>query len=111
MQRARSKWSADVIVSVGIAVFGVTTIAAGALHALAPLGAVMLIGGAAWISFISLFKVQVINQTPDWVRARVLAVSMLVFQGAVAAGSATWGAVAAQDGLGKALLWAGVGNI
>src|SRR5258708_35216677 len=37
MQRARSRWSADVIVSVGIAIFGLTTIAAGALHALAPL--------------------------------------------------------------------------
>src|ERR1700681_4268326 len=111
MQRARSKWSADVIVSVGIAVFGVTTIVAGALHALVPLGAVMLIGGAAWISFISLFNVQVLNQAPDWVRARVLAVSMLVFQGAVAAGSATWGAVAARFGIGRALLWAGAGAI
>ncbi len=107
----RSRWSADVIVSAGIAIFGLSTIAAGTLRELAPLAAVMLVGGAAWISFISLFNVQVLNQTPDWVRARVLAVSMLVFQGAVAAGSATWGAVAARDGLGKALLWAGVGTI
>ncbi len=99
MQRARARWSADVIVSAGIAIFGLTTIAAGVLRDLAPLGAIMLIGGAAWISFISLFNVQVLNQAPDWVRARVLAVSMLVFQGAVAAGSATWGAVAARAGL------------
>jgi MFS family permease len=111
MQRARSKWSADVIVSAGIAVFGVTTIAAGALHALVPLGAVMLTGGAAWISFISLFNVQVLNQAPDWVRARVLAVSMLVFQGAVAAGSAVWGAIAERSSVGSALLWAGIGTI
>ena len=111
MQRARSRWSADVIVSAGIAIFGLTTIAAGSLRVLPPLGAVMLIGGAAWISFISLFNVQVLNQTPDWVRARVLAVSMLVFQGGVAAGSATWGAVAARVGLGRALLWAGIGTI
>src|SRR5258706_1542619 len=111
MQHARSRWSTDVIVSTGIAVFGLTTIAAGALHALLPLAAVILVGGAAWISFISLFNVQVLNQTPDWVRARVLAVSMLVFQGAVAAGSAAWGAVAARSGLGRALLWAGIGTI
>jgi MFS family permease len=111
MQRARSLWSADMIVSAGIAIFGLTTIAAGALRELAPLAAVMLIGGGTWISFISLFNVQVLNQTPDWVRARVLAVSMLVFQGAVAAGSAAWGAVAARAGLGNALLWAGVGTI
>jgi len=111
MQRARSRSSADVIASAGIAILGLTTIPAGTLRELAPLTAVMLVRGSAWISFISLFDVQVLNQTPDWVRARVLAVSMLVFQGAVAAGSATWGAVAARDGLGKALLWAGVGTI
>ena len=111
MQRARSRWPADVIVSAGIAVFGLTTIAAGALRDLLPLAAVLLIGGGAWISFISLFNVQVLNQTPDWVRARVLAISMLVFQGAVAAGSATWGAVAARAGLGTALLWAGLGTL
>src|SRR4029077_16323537 len=101
----------DAIVAAGIAIFGAATIAAGALRVLPLLGVVMLVGGAAWISFISLFNVQVLNQTPDWVRARVLAVSMLVFQGAVAAGSAIWGAVAARAGLGKALLWAGVGTI
>ena len=111
MQRARARWSADAIVSAGIAIFGLTTIAAGALRELSPLAAAMLIGGAAWISFISLFNVQVLNQTPDWVRARVLAVSMLVFQGAVAAGSATWGAVAARAGISRALLWAGIGTI
>jgi len=111
MQRARSRWSADLIVSAGVAVFGLTTIAAGALRDLLPLAAVLLLAGGAWISFISLFNVQVLNQTPDWVRARVLAISMLVFQGAVAAGSAIWGAVAARAGLGTALLWAGIGTL
>ena len=111
LQRARARWSVDVVVTTGIAVFGLATIAAGAVRVVWPLGAVMLVGGAAWVSFISLFNVQVLNQAPDWVRARVLAVSMLVFQGAVAAGSATWGAVAAHVGISQALLWAGVGAI
>ena len=111
MQRARSRWSADAIVSVGIGMFGLTTIAAGALRSLPLLAVVMFLGGAAWIAFISLFNVQILNQTPDWVRARVLAVSMLVFQGGVAGGSAAWGAVAERFGLGRALLWAGIGTI
>ena len=111
MQRARARWSADVVVSAGIVIFGLTTIAAGALRDLAPLSAILLVGGAAWIAFISLFNVQILNQAPDWVRARVLAVSMLVFQGAVAGGSATWGAVAARAGLSTALLCAGIGAI
>jgi hypothetical protein len=71
----------------------------------------MLLGGAAWIVFLSLFNVLILNLTPDWVRARVLAVSMLVFQGAVAAGSAAWGALAGRIGIQNALLWAGVGTV
>ncbi len=111
MQRARARWSADKVVAAGIAAFGIVTVAAAEVHGLVLLGFLMLIGGAAWISFISLFNVQVLNQAPDWVRARVLAVSMLVFQGAVAAGSAAWGGAAARIGIGKALLWAGAGTI
>src|ERR1700720_1770904 len=49
MQRARARWSTDVIVSAGIAILGLTTSAGGALRVLPLLGGVMLIGGAAWI--------------------------------------------------------------
>jgi MFS family permease len=111
MQRARERWSADKVVAAGITVFGLVTIAAAGVHGEVLLGLLMLIGGAAWITFLSLFNVQVLNQAPDWVRARVLAVSMLVFQGAVAAGSAAWGSAAAKIGIGHALLWAGAGTI
>src|SRR5260370_37081906 len=71
---------------------------------------VMLIGGSGWIVFISLFNVLILNLTPDWVRARVLAVLMLVVQGGVAAGSAAWGALAGRFGIHNALLWAGIGT-
>jgi len=71
----------------------------------------MLAGGASWIVFISLFNVLVLNLTPDWVRARVLAITMLVFQGGMAAGSATWGAVAGHWGIHSALLWSGLGTL
>jgi MFS family permease len=111
LQQVRERWPTDAIVSAGIAIFGLTSIATGMLHVLWPLGAVMLIGGGAWVSFISLFNVQLLNQTPDWVRARVLAVSMLISQGAVAAGSALWGTVAARAGVSTALLWAGAGAL
>ena len=71
----------------------------------------MLVGGAAWIVFISLFNVLILNHTPDWVRARVLAVSMLAFQGAMAAGSAVWGALATKTSIHAALMWAGLGTM
>ena len=58
---------------------------------------------------ISLVTALIQSLAPDWVRARVLAVFMLVFQGGLAAGSALWGAVAARAGIQHALLWAGFG--
>jgi len=69
------------------------------------------VAGSAWILFLSLINVLVLNHTPDWVRARVLAISTLVFQGAVAVGSAAWGAVAVRLGIGSALLYAGAGTL
>jgi len=111
LQQARALWSADIVVSAGLAVFGLVTIAAGQARQLTLLASLMLLAGASWTSFMSLFNVLVLNQAPDWVRARVLAVWPLALQGAVAGGSALWGVAAGRIGIGGALLWAGVGTI
>lgn len=111
MERVRARWPVEIVVSTGILIFGLSTLASGILHLLSMLGASLLIGGASWIVFVSFFNVIILNETPDWVRARVLAVSMLVFQGAMAAGSAVWGAIAARTDLHVALFWAGAGTI
>jgi hypothetical protein len=71
----------------------------------------MVVGGAAWVIFISLINALVQNLAPDWVRARVLAIFILVYQGSYALGTAAWGAVAQRSGVGTALLYAGVGTI
>jgi MFS family permease len=111
MQPARARWSTEAVASGGVAILGVMTVAAGFLHAMTLLAAAMLVAGAAWIVFISLVSALMQSLAPDWVRARVLAVFMLVFQGGLAAGSALWGAVAARAGIQPALLWAGLGII
>lgn len=111
MQRARARWSAEALVAGGVLVFGLIVMAASLSRNLYMLNAAMVIGGAAWIVFISLFNVITLNHTPDWVRARVLAISMLVVQGAVAAGSAAWGALATRTGVHTALMWVAAGTI
>ena len=111
LQKVRSRFPADVVSSSGIALFGVSAIAAGNFQGIWSIAPVMLVAGGAWVSFLSLFNVQLLNRAPDWVRARVLAVAMLVFQGAVAGGSAVWGAVATRAGIHQALLWVGAGAI
>jgi MFS family permease len=111
MQRARARWSAETVVSVGVGIYGLATIVAGTVRSLPWLCAATFVGGAAWIMFVSVVNVLILNYAPDWVRARVLSVSTLVVQGAVAAGSAAWGTVAAHLGLHTVLLWAGTGTI
>ena len=97
MQSMRKRWSTEQMLAASTVLFGITTMAAGVLRSLPMLGAVMLAGGAAWIVFLSLYNVAILNLSPDWVRARVAGVWMMVFQGAVAGGSATWGALATRS--------------
>jgi MFS family permease len=108
---ARARWSTETVAIGGVSILGLMAIAAAFLHVMAALAAAMLVAGAAWIVFISLVSALVQGLAPDWVRARVLAVFMLVFQGGLAAGSALWGAVAVRFGLQHALMWAGLGMI
>jgi MFS family permease len=61
--------------------------------------------------FISLMSALVQSLAPDWARARVLAVYLLVFQGGMAAGSVAWGALAAHESIQVALAVAGIGTL
>ncbi len=111
MQSARDRWATEPIVSTGVVSLGLVILAMSALHQLSTLAAVMLVGGAAWVTFISLINALVQNLAPDWVRARVLAIFILVYQGSYALGTAAWGAVAQRSGVGTALVYAGMGTI
>ena len=51
-----------------------------------------------WVIFISLINALVQNLAPEWVRARVLAIFILVYQGSYALGTVAWGAVALTIG-------------
>ena len=111
MQSMRKRWSAEQMLTASTVLFGITMMLTGVLRFLPLLGAVMLAGGAAWIVFLSLYNVAILNLSPDWVRARVAGVWMMVFQGAVAGGSAAWGALATRIDIHHALLWAGAGTL
>jgi MFS family permease len=111
MQSARERWSAETVVSAGVVIFGLVMVAVGGLHRLSTLAAVMLIGGAAWVIFISLINALVQNLAPDWVRARVLAVFILVYEGSYAFGTVVWGVFAQRASVRMALVYAGIGTI
>ena len=111
MQPARARWSTEVIVSSGVVILGLVIGVTSSMHRITILVPAMLIGGAAWVLFISLINALVQNLAPDWVRARVLAVFILIYQGSFALGTAIWGAVAQRAGTEKALMLAGIGTV
>jgi MFS family permease len=109
LQRASAALSREAILSAATVTFGAIVVSTATLHSLAILCALMLFGGAAWTVFMSLFNTMVQNLAPDWVRARVLAVYLFVFQGSVAIGSTLWGFAADHSNAHAALLISGMG--
>ncbi|MFD7872846.1 MFS transporter [Streptomyces sp. NPDC059766] len=67
----------------------------------------LLPAGLAWIAVLSTLNAAVQTRLPGWVRARGLAVYLLVFQGGQALAAPLWGAVADWLGLDACLLIAG----
>jgi predicted MFS family arabinose efflux permease len=111
MQRARSRWSSETVVSFAIALLGVMTAAMPRFRTLAGLALVMFVSGGAWLTFISLANAFVQTVAPDWVRARVLAIFMLITQGGLAAGSVVWGIIGSRESVDAALVWAGLATV
>jgi hypothetical protein len=68
----------------------------------------MFFAGFAWMAIVSSLNVAVQLATPAWVRARVLAAFLLVFQGAIALGGVVWGALATRTSLRTSLLAGGI---
>jgi predicted MFS family arabinose efflux permease len=90
-------------------VLALVTMALAALREMTWLYGVLFVGGGAWIALMSSYNAAAQAAAPAWVRARALAVYLLVFQGGMAAGSALWGALAARTGIPIALYVAGAG--
>lgn len=64
----------------------------------------MLFAGAAWVSVQSTWMSMGHQFFPDWVRPRLIAFILLMFQGTQAVGSLLWGVVSDVAGLQTALL-------
>ncbi len=110
LQRTRSKLSSEALLSIATATFAAIILSLALLRSSAVLCVMMLIGGVSWTSIMSLFNIMVQELAPDWVRARVLAVYLFVFQGSVTAGSTLWGFVALRTDVHATLAVASLGT-
>lgn len=66
--------------------------------------AALTAGGFAWIAMMAALNGGAQSGSPAWVKARALAVYLLVFQGSMTTGSTAWGAIAGQIGVQATLL-------
>ena len=111
LPRIRARIRTDRLVVLGTLVFaGATAVLAGSRR-VPVLCAALVVAGLAWITVMPAFNVATQRVAPDWVRARMLAVYVLMFQGGLALGSACWGIVAARAGVRTALLAAAIGMV
>ena len=92
------------LVAAGSLVFAGVAVVAATSRELMVLGPFMFLGGIAWISVLSTLTLGAQRASPPWVRARALAVYLIVFQAGIAGGSALWGFVASRRGLSTAYL-------
>src|SRR3984957_7108658 len=108
LHRLRRRFSQDVLVTSAVAAFGAANVLMAYLSSFGAVALALIVTGVAWMTVNSTLTTVTQTSVPSWVRARALAVYLLVFQGAMAVGSVLWGAVSTRIGLRSTLLWAGI---
>lgn len=96
--------SADRVLASASIGFGLAMALLGTLRSVPIVAGAMLIGGFSWIGATSTIMSGAQNAAPAWVRARALAVVLLVLQGGLAIGSVLWGVLAGRANTNLSLL-------
>jgi MFS family permease len=111
LPRLRQRLSADLRVAGATVVFALVTLALAYVRNVVVLALVLLAGGVAWIILMASFNAAAQAAVPAWVRARGLAVYLVIFQGGMGLGSVVWGVVADQTSAPVALVAAALALI
>lgn len=111
LPRLKKHFSTDALALGATVLFAATMLALGTVNNAWLLGGVLLLSGCAWIAMLSILNVGAQRSSAGWVKARALAVYLVVFFGSMAAGSTIWGKTASQLGTSTALVIASVGMV
>src|SRR5690606_16938942 len=108
LKRIRAKVGSNLLSIGGTLLFALVMLSLGRAPNVWVAGGVMVAAGLAWIAMLTALNVAAQMASPGWVKARALAVYLLVFQGAMTGGSILWGALAGRTSIGLALTVAAV---
>ena len=109
LQHARRLAKLDVMLAIATAISGGVEVALGTFHSFPLLCGIMLIAGVAWVTVMSSMNNAAQSVLPAWVRARAMAVYLMVFFGAMSAGGIVWGLIANRYGAPMAMTIAACG--
>ncbi len=104
LPRVRARLSNNAMMAVASLVYAAALVVVGLSRDLPLSLFVLLLAGAAWITFLSNVNASMQLFLPEWVRGRGLSVYQMVLFGGQAAGAFVWGVVAESAGLVSSLL-------
>jgi MFS family permease len=104
LPRLRAGATADRLLAASALLFAAATALLGIVRVVPVVAIAMVVAGVAWMAAMATLTVAAQSAAPAWVRARALAMSLLVVQGGLALGSLVWGAVADRLSSPTALL-------
>jgi hypothetical protein len=103
LPKLRTRYTPDRIARVGSFASAALLVAVAAARSLWLAVPVLLAAGVAWVAVVATINVAARVTLPGWVRARGLSIFMIVFNGMMALGSASWGIVADWVGIPLAI--------
>lgn len=111
LPKLRARIPPDRMVLIATLVYAGCMLALALLRDIRLLYVVSLVNGFAWITVLSSLQIAAQTSVPAWVRARALALYIVVFSGGMAIGSIGWGTLAQRTGTTTALLVAAAGTV
>jgi MFS family permease len=111
LPRLRAGIDSDRLVLIATVVYAACMLALALVRDIAMLYGVALVNGFAWITVLSSLQIAAQTSVPAWVRARALALYIVVFSGGMALGSLGWGTLAQQTSAAFALQVAAAGTV
>jgi MFS family permease/quinol monooxygenase YgiN len=111
LPKLRQRLTVDRLVAAASIVMGVMMLALAGIRNLPIICTLMPIIGIASLAVMVSLNVSAQTAVPGWVRARALAVHLLIFQGCLTLGSLTWGTIAQHTSIALSLMTAAIGLI
>jgi MFS family permease len=111
LPKLRSRLPANRVIAGATLLFAAVGFSLARLRSFEAACAVAFLAGIAWISMLSTLNIAAQMALPAWVKARTLAVYLVVFNGAMAAGSAIWGTLATSTDIPTTLTVAAAGQL